>query len=117
VAHENKPGWIQRPDIAEYIIDCYAGTEQHGRGGPRRVFVWKTTESKMGNAEAFALHLIEKFGLIRTTRAVTVQICALLVELGERMKPDTPKVATGLQTGRFREPEPEEWVIGEVDVE
>lgn len=106
-------GWARRPEILNYIIDAYAGTEPCADSArSRRVFIWQEgTEIKMGNTEAFLAHLQAKFGLILTASA-TSTIHSLLRELGEvaqAHKPHGPRIGAG---GKFKQPEPESWVVG-----
>lgn len=106
-------GWARRPEILDYIIEAYAGTEPlPDSTRSRRVFIWQEgAEIKMGNTEAFLAHLQARFNLILTASA-TSTIHSLLRELGEvaqAHKPHGPRIGAG---GKFKQPEPESWVVG-----
>lgn len=107
-------GWARRPEILDYIIEAYAGTEPLPdiANRSRRVFIWQEGEEiLMGNTEAFLDHLRKKFNLILTASA-TSTIHSLLRELGESVqshKQHGPKIGEG---GKFKQPEPESWVVG-----
>lgn len=105
--------WIFRPEILDYIIDSYAGVE-----GRRRVFIWEDGDAiKMGNAEAFALHLADRFELLPDTGRAS-QIHGLLRELGEKVNSYPEKRSKPTPgVGTFSQPEPEEWVIAKKKVE
>lgn len=110
--------WTHRPEILSYVIDSYAGTEKpEGQGASRRVFIWEDgAEIKMGNTEAFMLHLCAKFDLILTASS-GASLHELLRELGECVqshKEHAPRSLTGPSAGKFRQPEPDEWVVGRV---
>lgn len=109
----NLPKWTLRPDVISYIIDAYAGTDEvPDSKRKRRVFIWEDgDEIKMGNCEAFAIHLEAKFELIRVQPS---DLHAMLRELGEVVqahKPHAPKTAREV---KYVPPEPDEWVIGVV---
>ena len=100
------------------MIESYAGIEKTDRGANRRTFIWiEGDEIRMGNTEAFVLHLAEKFELILTT-AKAADVHSLLRVLGERVLPvQEGKRRGATASGTFRQPEPEDWVIGKAPAE
>jgi hypothetical protein len=52
--------WYEKPEVLDYMIECYAGTE-----GRKRQFIWETAAGDVviGNARAFSDHVSDKFGL------------------------------------------------------
>lgn len=109
------PRWTQRPDVLAYVIDCYAGTDTIGDGRKkRRVFLWEDGDMiKMGNTEAFALHLAARYDLIINT-ALPATLHALLRALGEDVQLHKPHAPRGIAKKAFKQPDAEEWVVGRV---
>jgi hypothetical protein len=108
------PRWTQRPDVLEFIVDSYVGLDASGNGGPpRRVFIWEEgSEIVMGNCEAFSLHLRDKFGLLRVHPS---DVHALLRALGEQIHQYDRRAARNPSSpaaGRFKQPDPDKWVVG-----
>jgi len=108
--------WLQRDEVLGYIINAYAGVDAvpSNPGIMRRVFLWEEgDEVKMGNAEAFVLHLGRQFGRNLKTGDASV-LHWLLRELGESIsshKKREPPRANSPAAGRFRQPDPDEWVV------
>lgn len=109
---ENLARWTRRPDVIEYVIECYVGTEKQEGSKPRRVFIWEDgNEIKMGNTTSFTAHCCERFGLLRADPS---EVHALLRALGETIaqhKPHGPRIG---KTG-WKAPEPDEWVVGHIN--
>jgi len=114
-SNKNTPRWAQRDDIISYIVDCYAGTEPKGDHGQarRRVYLWedpRTGDVMMGNTEAFAEHLRERFDLLQDMRTIAQAVHKLLRELGEVLRPLTTRERRG--PGRPQvQPIAESWVV------
>lgn len=111
--------WIRRPEILDYVIESYAGQDDKPDGrGKRRVFIWQAGEEiVMGNAEAFIVHLNEKFGMVLPLSASSA-LHELLRALGEQVKRNhETHDFNGRKVGQFKQPEPEEWVVGRVTPE
>ncbi|MFZ3020255.1 MAG: hypothetical protein WA051_01895 [Minisyncoccia bacterium] len=111
------PLWIKADEVVGYIINAYAGIDESPNrpGRMRRVFLWEDgDEIKMGNAEAFVMHLGQKFGK-KLKPADASAVHALLRELGESLTPHLRGHAkpsdTSSKIGRFKQPDPEEWVV------
>lgn len=102
---------IALPQVVDYIIDCYQGTEGTGRKAKRQ-FMWERANGDVviGNTRAFTDHLAEKFK-IEANRYTYGQVHKLLSRLGERIKPKETRHKTGEQTGRGPQ-EPEVRVVG-----
>jgi hypothetical protein len=109
--HKNSlPGWARRPEILDYVIECYAGTEKVEGGRARRVYLWEDgPDIKMGNTEAFAQHLCKRFDLLRVH---TSDLHNLLRQMGEVIQKHRPHAPPGASRG-WVPPEPEEWVVGQ----
>ncbi len=110
-------GWVRRPEIVDYVVECYAGAEAkpEGKGRPhgRRVFLWEEDgHVYMGNVEAFLLHLKARFDLVLCATATTA-IHALLRELGETLwVPLSARQSPTPGAGSFVQPDPERWEVG-----
>ena len=109
--------WLRQNEVLGYIINAYAGIEPApaNHGVMRRVFLWEDAgEVKMGNTEAFILHLGRRFERkVKTHEASDLH--KLLRDLGESITPHPRHArpqANGPQAGRFKQPEPDEWVVG-----
>lgn len=109
--------WMTRDDVLGYIINSYEGVEPvpNNHGVMRRIFLWEEdNDIKMGNTEAFVLHLGKKFGL-ETRPCEAYQIHHILRDLGELILPhrkhESPS-KNGPTAGRFKQPDPDEWVVG-----
>lgn len=107
--------WLGEGGVLSYILDCYHGKEKvPGRTGPaRRVFHWKEKEVEIaGNAEAFLIHMCEKFGL-QLKPTSTYMIHSVLRESGQtvtRHKLDRGRPSKhGPHVGKFRQPDPKQW--------
>jgi hypothetical protein len=116
VSKPTLPKWSMRPDILAYIIEAYAGTDESpGKGPRRRVFIWEDgSDIMMGNCEAFSIHLQSKFELLKVHPS---DLHRLLRELGEKVQHHKPHAPRGEAKVEYRQPEPDEWVVGQVVVE
>lgn len=108
--------WLHQDDVLGYIVNAYQGVDAvpSRPGLMRRVFLWEEGhEVKMGNAEAFILHLGGRFG--RSVRSGDASaLHKLLRDLGEAIalhRKHEPRRADGPGAGRFRQPDPDEWVV------
>ncbi len=108
--------WLRQDQVLGYIINAYAGVEPISAemSKMRRVFLWEEGhEVKMGNAEAFMIHLGKRFD--RETKAMDAsELHRLLRDLGDSMTPHSkqaPRRANSPRAGQFRQPDPEEWVV------
>lgn len=108
--------WLRTDEVLGYIINSYHGVEPAPTNHRvmRRVFLWEEEgEVKMGNAEAFTLHLGRRF-----ERKVSAQdashIHQFLRDLGESITPhqrhEKPRT-DGPRAGKFRQPDPDEWIV------
>lgn len=108
--------WFLRPEILNYIIDSHAGVEERDTGHrvkARRVFIWvePSGDVVIGNTQAFALHLREKFQLLNT--ALASDIHQVMRDLGEVVDPDYPKTrAERKGKTNWKEPAPDSKIIG-----
>ena len=98
--------WYERSEVVSYIIDCYAGIEEH----KKRQFIWEQSNGDVviGNTRAFTDHLAEKFNLPLTSTSWS-SVHAALREMGEVLteySPRTKKLGT-----RFHNSEPEVRVL------
>ena len=111
-----KVNFLDQYEVAGYIITSYAGVEaiSSNSGIMRRVFEWHDGDTLMrGNTEAFVVHVGKKFGYALTKNQAP-QIHAFLRDLGEIINPHakhSTRSADGPSAGRFRQPDPDEWVI------
>jgi len=81
--------WMIRDDVLGYIINSYQGIEPVPSNPRvmRRVFLWEEeSEIKMGNTEAFVLHLGKKFGQ-KTLSCDASEVHQILRDLGELIHP------------------------------
>ena len=108
--------WLRQDEILGYIINAHAGVEPAPTNPAvmRRVFLWEDSgEIKMGNTEAFILHLGSRFEREVKTHDAS-DLHKLLRDLGESITPhqrhSRPK-ADSPACGRFNQPEPDEWVV------
>lgn len=106
-----------RDDVLGYIINSYEGIEPVPSNTKvmRRVFLWEDEgDVKMGNTEAFVLHLGQKFER-KTNPCDATGVHEILRDLGELIHPhrkhDSPR-PDGPAAGRFKQPVPDEWVVG-----
>ena len=87
-----------RPDVLDYILDSYAGTEAGERGQIRRMFLWEDAHREVwiGNSSAFAEHVAERFGFpLRPYDYVLIN--KILLDVGERIKdPESRQPKHGL---------------------
>lgn len=108
--------WLTSVEILGYIINAHAGVEplQHNPGILRRIFLWEEDgEVKMGNTEAFMLHLGRRFDR-KVSEGDAPTLHKLMRDLGESVsfhKKHAPRSPDGPKAGRYRQPEPDEWVI------
>jgi hypothetical protein len=89
---------------------CYMGTERSKRGSRpvRRVFLWEDGRTLFqGNAEAFSVHLIEKFGLKAGYLSVAPVVHNVLCALGHRLQTRGPIVNPGVGGSKKSAPESE----------
>jgi len=110
-------GWMTQDGVLGYIINSYEGVEPVPNSPMvmRRIFLWEEDSVvKMGNTEAFVLHLGRKFG-VETRPCDASQVHHILRDLGELILPhrkhESPR-QNGPTAGRFRQPDPDEWVVG-----
>lgn len=112
--------WLRTDEILGYVINAYSGIEPISQdfGKMRRVFLWEEEgEVKMGNAEAFVLHLGRRFNRVVKAGETTL-LHKLLRDLGDSIaphknghakpRPDSPK------RGTFKQPVPDEWTIRKI---
>ncbi len=111
--------WLTSPEILFYIIDSYAGIEEPRdgrRGVGRRVFLWEEEGViKMGNTEAFVEHLGRKYSRSLKTHYASV-LHQTLRELGEPVATHAkhaPRRSDSPRCGRFTQPKPDAWVVGQ----
>lgn len=80
--------WWERPEIVDYIIDCYEGTD-----GSKRQFMWEEPNGDIviGNSRAFTDHLSQKFKLEIANTSWSGTHMALR-SLGEKVHPYSPRV-------------------------
>ena len=109
-------GWMTRDDVLGYIINSYEGVAPvpDNPGVMRRVFLWEEDGNvRMGNTEAFVLHLGRKFG-VETRPCDASQVHQILRDLGELIVPhrkhESPR-KDGPTAGQFKQPDPDEWVV------
>ena len=114
--------WMRGNAVLGYIINSYEGVEPVPSNPRvmRRVFLWEEEgDIKMGNTEAFVLHLGRKFGE-KTLPCDPSQIHLILRDLGELIVPhkkhESPSKDSPL-AGRFKQPEPDEWIVGSQEKE
>lgn len=111
-----KRNWLESNEVLGYIVNSYYGidTVPNNPKVMRRIFLWEESgETKMGNTEAFVLHLGKKFGMETLSRDAS-EVHRILRDLGELIHPhrkhDRP-CKDGPQAGRFKQPDPDEWVV------
>jgi hypothetical protein len=112
--------WKVRWDIISYVVDCYAGTEEKdgaklNQFATRRMFLWQEGgEVRLGNIEAFTVHVQSKFDLYCVTaRCLTTRINRVLLDMGERIY-DSKTHAAPQVFGLTKRPEPEYTVVQRV---
>lgn len=115
-------GWMTHDAVLGYIVNSYEGVEPvpSHPGVMRRVFLWEEDGVvRMGNTEAFVLHLGRKFGR-ETHPCDASQIHQILRDLGELIIPhkkhESPR-KDGPAVGQFKQPDPDEWVVGSKEKE
>lgn len=98
-----KVHWIKRPEIQDYILDCYEGidTIETPRGlKPYRAFMWaEGREVYIGNASAFAEHIAKRFRIKNMNENAYYYINQLLIEVGERIFELRHRHPTGKRPG------------------
>lgn len=106
--------------LFDYLVECYAGTEDGGGAipQPRRMFLWESEgEVRYGNTEAFAQHLIDRYGLGVAQRTAAAWASRTLLDAGEVLrKIGVPHVLHEVPTPSVR-PEPQYRVIRKVDAD
>lgn len=109
--------WMTQDEVLGYIINSYEGVESvpNNPGVMRRIFLWEEDgDARMGNTEAFVLHLGRKFGL-ETRSCDACHIHQVLRDLGELIVPHRKHKSPrkdGPAVGRFKQPDPDEWTVG-----
>lgn len=117
MAKKSKRQWFRSDEVLGYIINAYAGVDPCPTNPHimRRVFLWEEkTEIRMGNAEAFVLHLNRRFKM-RLKVSDASLIHELLRDLGEVISPHrqhSPRDENSPKVGKFKQPDPDEWVVG-----
>ena len=109
--------WMTQDEVLGCIVNSYEGVKPVPNSPRvlRRVFLWEENgDVKMGNTEAFVLHLGRKFGE-ETHPCDASQVHHILRDLGEMIVPhrkhESPR-QNGPTAGRFKQPDPDEWVVG-----
>lgn len=107
--------WLRQDTVLGYIINAYVGVEPARTGGVmRRMFVWESEDGRVkGNAEAFMIHLGKRFER-KIGKWDASALHELLRDLGDSITPHpqhSPPQADSPRVGRFKQPEPDEWVI------
>lgn len=107
------PSWLRRADVLAYVIDAYAGVEETRPGIMRRLFLWEAgDEVLMGNAEAFVLHLIDRFDLpLKRSTSHASSIHRLLRALGEPVNERYQRHGGSPASKKFKQPAPDAWAI------
>jgi len=79
--------WYERPEVLDYIINCYAGME-----GNKRQFLWELPSGDVviGNSRAFTDHISEKFSMKRTATS-WASVHEVLRAVGEVAHSYTPR--------------------------
>lgn len=107
--------------MVSYVADCYAGTEEkhdtrQGQFATRRMFLWhELGEVRLGNIEAFTVHVQVKFELACVTaRCIQTRINRVLLDMGERIHEGKSHAAPQV-FGLTKRPDPEYTVVRRVD--
>ncbi|MDO8589840.1 MAG: hypothetical protein Q7R69_01030 [bacterium] len=108
--------WLGKGEVLGYIVDAYVGVDPVP-GNPtvkRRVFIWEEDDDiKMGNSEAFVLHLGRRFER-KVSAGYASSPHELLRALGEHVIPHKQHAMRrpdGPFAGRFKQPDPDEWTV------
>ena len=108
--------WLRLDHVLGYIVNAYEGIKPvpNKPSVMRRVFLWEEEgEVKMGNAEAFVLHLGRHFER-RIAPIDASSLHELLRDLGDVINPHkshNKPSPDGPYAGHFKQPDPDEWVI------
>lgn len=108
--------WLRGNEVLGYVFNAYGGVEPvpSSPAVMRRVFIWEeNSEIKMGNTEAFVLHLGRHFN--RKTSPVDASLLhELFREYGASITPHKHHAVPrpdGPHAGHFKQPDPDEWSI------
>lgn len=76
-----------RPEVIDYVLDSYGGTEEAANGRMRRMFLWADEDGEVwiGNSAAFAEHCSELFHFPLLPYDY-VSINRILIDVGERIR-------------------------------